>query len=122
LKKKSDLTDEIVDYVMEMNLWEYDEFDDYIEVIFQYFYIVVFAAIFPLAAPLSLIFNIIETKSDNYKITYNFSLNIKIKTILAEHAIKGDRNWVLENAFECGIYHFNIQQHRFFSIPIFRNV
>ena len=69
LKKKCDVSEEVVGSVMEMELWEYDDFDDYIEVIFQYFYIVVFAAIFPLAAPLSLAFNMVEIRSDKFKIT-----------------------------------------------------
>jgi anoctamin-10 len=34
LKKKTDLSDDIVERVVELNLWEYDDFDDYIEVIF----------------------------------------------------------------------------------------
>ena len=73
MRKKCDANEDIVENVMQMELWEYDDFDDYIEVIFQYFYIVVFAAIFPLAAPLSFIFNFVEIRSDKFKLTYAYN-------------------------------------------------
>lgn len=34
LQKKCDVSEEVVECVMQINLWEYDDFDDYIEVIF----------------------------------------------------------------------------------------
>jgi anoctamin-10 len=58
----------IAERLVELNLWEYDDFDDYIEVIFQYGYIILFAAVFPLAAPLSFFFNWIEIYSDRFKL------------------------------------------------------
>ncbi|CAD8126535.1 unnamed protein product [Paramecium sonneborni] len=68
LQKKEDINEKIVDRIAELELWEYDDFDDYIEVIFQYGYIVLFAAIFPLAAALTYIFNFIEIWSDKFKL------------------------------------------------------
>lgn len=54
--------------IAELDLWEYDDFDDYIEVMFQFGYIVLFAAIFPIASPLAYIFNLIEIWSDKFKL------------------------------------------------------
>ena len=49
-------------------MFTYDNFDDYIEVLFQFVYIILFASVFPLAAPLALLFNFVEIYSDKYKL------------------------------------------------------
>ena len=48
---------------------EYEQFDDYLEMIIQFGYVTLFAGAFPLAAPLSLICNVLELYSDTFKLT-----------------------------------------------------
>ena len=55
--------------VSELDLWAYEEYDDYIEVIFQMVYIVMFASIFPMASIMSWFCNLIEYQSDMFKVT-----------------------------------------------------
>ena len=65
-------------------MFEYDNFDDYVEVIFQMFFITVFSAVFPLSTTFSYIFNIIEIESDKFKLIkklYIRSLPCKVKGI-----------------------------------------
>lgn len=48
----------------------YEQFDDYLEMIIQIGYVTLFAGAFPLAAPLSILCNILELYSDIFKLTY----------------------------------------------------
>ena len=48
---------------------EYEQFDDYLEMIIQLGYVTLFAGAFPLAAPLSVICNVLELYSDTFKLT-----------------------------------------------------
>jgi anoctamin-10 len=48
----------------------YEQFDDYLEMVIQYGYIMLFASAFPLAASAALITTIIEVKSDGVKLTF----------------------------------------------------
>jgi len=54
--------------VQEIELDEYDSFDDYLEMIVQFGYITMFAAAFPLSGVFSLFFNGLEILSDYYKL------------------------------------------------------
>mmetsp|Transcript_15959 Transcript_15959/g.40546 ORF Transcript_15959/g.40546 Transcript_15959/m.40546 type:complete len:684 (-) Transcript_15959:3086-5137(-) len=49
---------------------EYEAFDDYLEMVIQYGYIVMFASAFPAASAISALYNIIELKSDTYKLCF----------------------------------------------------
>ena len=49
---------------------EYEQFDDYLEMIVQLGYVTLFAGAFPLAAPLSVICNILELYSDIFKLSF----------------------------------------------------
>eukprot|EP00004_Rigifila_ramosa_P016078 TRINITY_DN3783_c0_g1_i1.p1 TRINITY_DN3783_c0_g1~~TRINITY_DN3783_c0_g1_i1.p1 ORF type:complete len:673 (-),score=170.04 TRINITY_DN3783_c0_g1_i1:58-2076(-) len=49
---------------------EYEQFDDYLEMTIQYGYVTLFASAFPLASMLSLISNLIEIRSDSFKLAY----------------------------------------------------
>ena len=50
---------------------EYESYDDYIEMVVQLGYITLFAAAFPLAAPLSLAANFVEIRTDGFKLAFN---------------------------------------------------
>ena len=52
----------------ELQLAEYESFDDYLEMITQFGYITLFATAFPLSGVLSLVFNFMEMKSDSLKL------------------------------------------------------
>lgn len=54
--------------MLEIQLKSYDNFDDYLELIFQFCYLVLFAGVFPHGGYLALIFNIIEYYSDSSKL------------------------------------------------------
>ena len=49
---------------------EYEQFDDYLEMIIQLGYVTLFAGAFPMAAPLSVICNVLEMHSDIFKLSY----------------------------------------------------
>uniref|UniRef100_A0A061RBB9 Ano8 protein n=1 Tax=Tetraselmis sp. GSL018 TaxID=582737 RepID=A0A061RBB9_9CHLO len=49
---------------------EYEAFDDYLEMVIQFGYIVMFAAAFPAASAISVLYNLIELKSDTYKLCF----------------------------------------------------
>eukprot|EP00899_Mesostigma_viride_P023139 jgi/Mesvir1/4009/Mv03702-RA.2 len=49
---------------------EYDQFEDYLEMVIQFGYITLFASAYPLAAALSLVCNFVEIKSDSFKLMY----------------------------------------------------
>ena len=53
----------------DFSLPEYEQFDDYLEMVIEFGYITMFAGSFPLAPLLSYACNLIELKSDCYKIT-----------------------------------------------------
>jgi hypothetical protein len=74
LKKKSDrepapVSDASMDDADEV-LPEYEGFDDYLELVMQFGYITLFAAAFPLAAGLSFVGNLVEIRSDCFKLFY----------------------------------------------------
>ena len=54
----------------EANKEEYEQFDDYIEMIIQLGYITLFAAAYPLAPFVALIANLVEMRLDMFKITF----------------------------------------------------
>ena len=49
---------------------EYEQFDDFLEMVIEFGYITMFASSFPLASALSVACNLIEIKSDCYKLAY----------------------------------------------------
>ena len=49
---------------------EYEQFDDYLEIVIQIGYVTLFAGAFPLAAPLSVVCNVLELYSDTFKLTH----------------------------------------------------
>ena len=49
---------------------EYEQFDDYLEMVIQIGYVTLFAGAFPLAAPLSVVCNVLELYSDTFKLTH----------------------------------------------------
>jgi len=49
---------------------EYEPFDDFLEMVIQFGYIVMFAAAMPSASAISIIYNIIELKSDTFKLCF----------------------------------------------------
>jgi len=71
-KGKEDFNQYIVEKLEEINLPEYDAFDDYLEMIIQFGYVTLFAASFPLAGLCSLIFNSLECVSDFFKLKTSF--------------------------------------------------
>lgn len=73
-----------VNKVQELSLMEYENYDDYVEVVFQLFYVTVFACVFPLSATLSVLFNCVEIYSDKYKLLnklYMRTVPLKAKSI-----------------------------------------
>lgn len=54
----------------QFQLAEYEQFDDYLEMVIEFGYITMFASSFPLASILSIGCNLIELKSDCYKIIW----------------------------------------------------
>ena len=65
-----DVNHYILDKVTELDLPDYENFDDYLEIIIQFCYLTLFAGVFPQASYLSFIFNIIEYYSDSFKLTH----------------------------------------------------
>jgi hypothetical protein len=51
---------------------EYESFDDLLEIVVEFGYVCLFAAAFPLAAPLSVLCNQIEMHNDLFKLAYNY--------------------------------------------------
>ncbi|XP_048585783.1 anoctamin-8 [Nematostella vectensis] len=51
-------------------LEEYDQFDDYLEMVVQFGYVTLFASAFPLAAAVSIVFLFIEARSDLFKLLF----------------------------------------------------
>jgi hypothetical protein len=50
---------------------EYEHFDEYLEMVVQLGYVMLFAAAFPLAAPLTLLSNLVEIRSDAFGLAFN---------------------------------------------------
>lgn len=69
-KEKDKKNPYIIEKIAELQLENYENFDDYLEITIQVCYLVLFSGVFPQASYLSLIFNIIEYYSDNFKLTY----------------------------------------------------
>ena len=59
-----------VEAYAEFILPEYEQFDDYLEMVIEFGYITMFASSFPLGCALSFFCNLIELKSDLYKIIF----------------------------------------------------
>ena len=74
--KEFDLMLQAVD---EMDLTEYEQFDDYMEMVIEFGYIVLFASAFPLAGFFSCILHVIEAKSDQYKLLHLYQKPIPAK-------------------------------------------
>ena len=53
----------------DLELDEYDQFDDYMEIVIQLGYVTLFASAYPLASLISILANWVEIRSDCYKIT-----------------------------------------------------
>ena len=68
--KKDQMNPYIAEKIIELNLPDYDNFDDYLEIIIQFCYLILFAGVFPQASYLSLFFNLIEVYSDSFKLTH----------------------------------------------------
>jgi hypothetical protein len=51
---------------------EYESFDDWIEIIIQFGYVVLFSACFPFAGFLAFLSNIVEIRSDYFKLLFVF--------------------------------------------------
>jgi anoctamin-10 len=60
------------DVLEQLNNQEYDSFDDYLEIVLEFGYLVLFAECFPLAPLMILITNTIELRSDIFKISTVF--------------------------------------------------
>ena len=75
LAKKTDLSNNRV-LRDELELDEYEQFDDYMEMVIEFGYIVLFAAAFPLASMLSILSNLIEIKSDLFKLIFVAQLRV----------------------------------------------
>jgi hypothetical protein len=54
----------------ELDLQEYEQFDDYLEMVIEFGYVTLFASAFPLAALLSVACNLVEMKSDLFKLSW----------------------------------------------------
>jgi hypothetical protein len=59
------------DVAEECSLDTYEQFDDFLEMVIQLGYICMFAAAFPLAAPLSLAAIFVEIRTDAFKLAFN---------------------------------------------------
>ncbi|OQR84515.1 anoctamin-8-like [Achlya hypogyna] len=70
-KKTEDATLAKVQLVKETTAFdEYEPFDDYLEKVIEFGYITLFASCFPLASALSIVSNLVEIKSDQFKLIY----------------------------------------------------
>eukprot|EP01060_Flectonema_neradi_P015191 TRINITY_DN2186_c0_g1_i1.p1 TRINITY_DN2186_c0_g1~~TRINITY_DN2186_c0_g1_i1.p1 ORF type:complete len:696 (+),score=123.14 TRINITY_DN2186_c0_g1_i1:56-2143(+) len=67
--KKRDKGERTVIAIDELTKPDYEQFDDYLEMVIEYGYVTLFAAAFPLAAFLSVLCNLVEMKSDLFKLT-----------------------------------------------------
>ena len=60
----------LVNALEELDQEEYEQFDDYLEMVIEFGYVTLFASAFPLASCISVFCNLIEIKSDCYKLTH----------------------------------------------------
>ena len=72
ISKKTDSTKDAYSSRMQedLNKDEYEQFDDYIEMIIQFGYITLFASAYPLAPLVAMAANFIEMRLDAFKLTY----------------------------------------------------
>ena len=69
INKKNDITNEdFRNCLRQFSMKEYESFEDFNEMVFQFAYITLFAGVFPSASILSLFFNLIEFYSDSFKL------------------------------------------------------
>mmetsp|Transcript_3712 Transcript_3712/g.5662 ORF Transcript_3712/g.5662 Transcript_3712/m.5662 type:complete len:715 (-) Transcript_3712:32-2176(-) len=54
----------------EAKLDEYEQFDDYMEIIIQFGYVTLFASAYPLASSIMIIANLVEMRSDTFKLSF----------------------------------------------------
>jgi len=75
-KKDDDLADTSSDGVLtvEAGLDEYDQFDDYIEMLIQFGYVTLFASAYPLASFIAIFGNICESRSDAWKLGHLYRM------------------------------------------------
>eukprot|EP00913_Durusdinium_trenchii_P004273 g3961.t1 len=61
----------------------YEQFDDFLEMVIEFGYVTLFASAFPLAAVVSLVSNLIELKSDMFKLAcvYQRPISHRMKSI-----------------------------------------
>ena len=73
--------DELITTAREQGeLDEYETFDDYMEMVMQFGYVTLFASAFPLAGFLSLVGNLIEIRSDLFKLAFVARRPIPVRT------------------------------------------
>jgi len=72
LEKKLTQEEYVQEKLKELDLAEYDNYDDYLEMIIQFGYITIFATAFPLSATFSLVFNYLEKNSDAIKLKHAY--------------------------------------------------
>eukprot|EP00931_Biecheleriopsis_adriatica_P032861 TRINITY_DN19122_c0_g2_i1.p1 TRINITY_DN19122_c0_g2~~TRINITY_DN19122_c0_g2_i1.p1 ORF type:complete len:711 (-),score=164.19 TRINITY_DN19122_c0_g2_i1:36-2114(-) len=58
---------------------EYDQFDDFLEMVIEFGYVTLFAAAFPLASAVSIASNLIELKSDLFKLTKVYRRPVSVR-------------------------------------------
>lgn len=114
-QKNNEISSNIKEKVEELELNQYENFEDYLEIIIQMCYLVLFAGVFPQASYLCFFFNLIENKSDNFKLTYKCykrPLPSKANTI-------GCWLWLLNIFSFCGIFTntfiFSFNLYQFFQ-------
>ena len=54
----------------ESELDEYEQFDDFMEIVIQYGYVTLFASAYPLASVIAIFANLIEIRADCFKLTF----------------------------------------------------
>mmetsp|Transcript_39101 Transcript_39101/g.116825 ORF Transcript_39101/g.116825 Transcript_39101/m.116825 type:complete len:417 (+) Transcript_39101:1-1251(+) len=86
--KKADRADQAV-AMDQLEQAEYELFDDYLEMVIEFGYITLFASAFPLAGLLSVLCNLIEIKSDLFKVTrvYRRPVAVRAATIGTWHRV-----------------------------------
>eukprot|EP01006_Ploeotia_vitrea_P047465 TRINITY_DN67131_c4_g1_i1.p1 TRINITY_DN67131_c4_g1~~TRINITY_DN67131_c4_g1_i1.p1 ORF type:complete len:663 (-),score=77.58 TRINITY_DN67131_c4_g1_i1:95-1846(-) len=68
--KKEGLTGETPEVIRLLSKEEYESFDDYLEMVMQFGYVTLFASAMPLAALCALVSNLVELRSDIFKMTW----------------------------------------------------
>lgn len=68
--KKTDQHEMHYDVVENLMYEEYEQFDDYIEMVIQYGYVTLFASAFPLCSIITILFLFLEARSDMFKLLY----------------------------------------------------